>query len=555
MTTNVHIFICCSQCNYSESYERLLEVCPQCGNSALDARYQIDGSLRWPDALRDRHETMWRYRELLPVRSETNIVTMGEGGTPLIKAENLGTMLGLTHLYIKDERQGPTGSFKDRQASLALSVMRDGGVKEAVLASTGNVAIAYSAYAVRAGIRLWAFVTSSVPPDKMREITLYGTELVKVTGTYDQAKQVAARFAQSRGLFLDRGIRSLAAKESMKTLAFELAEQLAEIFGPPSPGIPWRVPDWYIQSVSGGLGPVGVMKGFRELNAHRLVEGLPKLGNIQADGCAPMVRAFQQDLEQAPPVLDPQTRIATVATGDPGVAYQILRQDVLSFGGAFEAVTDEEAFRALRLLAKLDGISMEPAAAVAFAGLFKLVRSGMMRPDEIIVVNCSGHTFPVEKHILGDDIGRAVDVTPAARQGVPQEGLLVALEAIDQRISRVAIIEDDPNAARLMERILSAHGVKEVLHATDGATGIELVRQHLPDLVVLDLMMPGIDGFSVLDELKADELLRDLPVVVVTAKDLTLQERERLAGQVESLLQKGSFIDEEFLQELVEDLD
>jgi threonine synthase len=552
---DVQINIHCPLCDYGEPYRYLLEACPSCGSTLLDATYQIGGPLRWPDILHTRPNSMWRYRELLPLRDDANIVTMREGGTPLLRSEHLGAMLGLNNLFVKDERQGPTGSFKDRQASLAISVMRENDIKEMVVASTGNVAIAYAAYAVRAGIQLWAFITSSVPSEKMREISLYGAELVKVTGTYDQTKQVAGSFAKARGLFLDKGIRSIAAKESMKTLAFEIAEQLAEALGPP-PGsrIPWRVPDWYIQSVSGGLGPAGVMKGFRELNSHHLAMGMPKLGNIQAAGCAPMVKGFEQGLEEAPPVLNPQTVIATVATGTPGAAYQILRRDVLNYGGAFEAVTDEEAFRALKLLARLDGLSMEPAAAIAFAGLFKLVRAGKIQPDEVVVVNCSGHTFPVEKYILGDEVGRTIDVTPGARQEVPQEGLLAALQSIDRRVSSVAVIEDSPDAARLIERILTAHGVKQVLHALDGASGLELIRQRRPDLIVLDLMMPNVDGFEVLNALKADEDLHDLPVVVVTAKDLTRQERERLAGQVQMLLQKGSMIDEDFLQELVEGL-
>lgn len=198
---------------------------------------------------------------------------------------------------------------------------------------------------------------------------------------------------------------------------------------------------------------------------------------------------------------------------------------------------------------------MEPAAALAFAGLFKLVRAGKIYPDEVVVVNCSGHTFPVEKFILGDEVGRTVDAAAAAHQDIPQEGLLTALQSIDRRVARVVIIEDDNYTARLIERILSAHGIKDILHAPDGASGLALIRESWPDLVILDLMMPNVDGFAVLNELKADEHLRDLPVVVATAKDLTPQERERLAGQVKMLLQKGSTIDDDFLRELVEGLD
>ncbi len=551
--TRINIKLYCPHCEYSEDYETPLVSCPNCGDTYLDAHYKLDEPLSWPHGFGVRPKTMWRFWELLPLHNRAHVVSMGEGCTPLIRSGNLAAMLGLRHLYVKDERQGPTGSFKDRQAALAISVMRELGISEAVVASTGNVAIAYSAYAARAGIKLWAFTISSIPAEKMREITLYGTELVKVTGTYDQAKQVAARFAESKGLYLDRGIRNIAAKESMKTVAFEIAEQLGEIYGPSPEGLPWRTPDWYIQSVSGGLGPVGVMKAFRELEAHGLSEGVPKLGCIQSSGCDPMVRAFHAGQEDAPPILQPKTRIPTVATDVPGVAYRIIRRDILTHGGAFESVSDEEAYQALKTVAQLDGLSVEPATALAFAGLFKLVRMKAIDPDELVVLNCSGHTFPVEKHILGADLSRKVDVRPAAQMAIPHEGLLAALEAVDRRIGRVVVIEDDPDASQLMARILKAHGVGEVLEARDGESGIETVQGTRPDLIVLDLMMPGIDGFGVLDCLKEDEDLRDVPVIVVTAKDLTNEERSRLMGQVESLLQKGAFIDDTMLQDLIDE--
>ncbi len=548
----VSIHIHCPNCDYTEEYTQPRISCPACGETNLDAQYKTEnGKLPWPEALANRPRSMWRYKELLPLRDPSHIVSMGEGATPLIHCENLGAMLGLKHLYVKDERQGPTGSFKDRQASLAISALKELGVNEMVVASTGNVAIAYSAYAARSGVKLWVFTISSVPVEKMREVTLYGTELVKVTGTYDQAKVVADRFAHSKGLFLDRGVKSIAAKESMKTLAFEIAEQLGEIYGPTKPDVPWRTPHWYIQAVSGGLGPVGVLKGFRELEQFGLSEGVPKVAGIQSSGCDPMVRAFHNNLEDAPPILQPKTRIATVATGSPGLAYKLLRHEMLEHGGTFESVSDDDAYRALKTVAQLEGISVEPATALAFAGLFKMARARMFDPDEIVVVNCSGHTFPVEKHILGSDIGQEMDVSSAAQAEIPTEGLLSALEEVDTRVGQVVVIEDDEGASTLMARILQAHGVQHVHQAFDGQSGIDLVNQVHPDLIILDLMMPNIDGFGVLDRLKADETLRNVPVVVVTAKDLTNDERSRLSGQVQSLLSKGSFIDDTILQDLL----
>jgi threonine synthase len=506
----------------------------------------------WKEQLRDRPFDLWRYMELLPLLDQSHRISMGEGGTPLLRAVNLEMMLGCSHVYVKDERQGPTGSFKDRQASLSISVMKSLGITEAVVASTGNVAISYSAYSAHAGIKLWAFLTSLVPPDKMREVAIYGSEVVKVTGTYDQTKQVAAEFARRQGVHLDRGIRSIAVRESMKTVAFEIAEQLPVFLGTGS--TPWRAPDWYIQAVSGGMGPVGVWKGYRELKKMGLTDRMPRLACIQAAGCAPMVQSYQKGLEQAEPVLHPHTRVITIATGAPGPAYSFLSRVIRKHGGAFAAVSDEETFRALNVMAKLDGISMEPAAAAAFAGLFTLLSEGVIRREDVVVVNCSGHTFPVEKHLLGEKWARTVEV-PSEAPPLLEEGLLGSLDNLDRNVRRIVILEDDRNAARLLRRILQARGDYQIFEAHDGCSGLELIRREQPDVILLDLMMPQVDGFGVLEALKDEEALADIPVVVVTAKELTMGERLRLSGQIKMLLQKGTFTDEELLEEILDALD
>jgi threonine synthase len=549
------LFIECADCGWREPYQKPWSACPECGGGWLDARYDYEEvRLKWDAELAGRPFTMGRYRELLPLRDDAHLITMGEGGTPLYPATNLCMMLGRPHIYVKDDRQGPTGSFKDRQASLAISAMKENGITEAVLASTGNVAISYSAYSAHAGIKLWAFLTSAVPAEKMREVALYGSEVVKVTGTYDQTKQVAAEFARRKGLHYDRGIRSIAVKESMKTLAFEMAEQLGRILGPApdAQDVPWRSPDWYIQSVSGGMGPVGVWKGFEELLTMGLVTHRPKLACVQVEGCAPMVHSFRAGLEEAEPVLNPQTLITTIATGRPGPAYPFLRRVILENGGTFEMVSDEEAFRAMHVMAKMDGISMEPAAAVAFAALFKMVSQGTVKPGDVVVVNCSGHTFPVEKFLLGDDWARSVEVA-AETEAAPlpqEEGLLASLERLDRRVQRIAIFEDNPDATRLLRRVLQAHGEYQIDEAYDGEAGLEMVRRASPDLILLDLMMPKLDGFEVLEALKADEQLQDIPVIVVTARTLTPHERRRLSDHVHILLQKGSFLSDELLEDI-----
>jgi threonine synthase len=457
-------------------------------------------------------------------------------------------MLGCQNLFIKDERQGPTGSFKDRQAAVTVAALKEAGITEMVAASTGNVAISYSAYAARAGLKLWAFVTSLVPAVKMREIALYGSQVVKITGSYDECKQVAAEFARQRGLYLDRGARTTTSIEAMKTIAFEIAEQLAARL---NPGVPlaWHSPDWYVQAVSGGMGPLGVSKGFQELQQMGLTSRMPALGIIQAEGCSPMVDAWKRGLAVAEPVKSPRTHIETLATGDPGRAYPLLRELVHASGGAFESVSDEQTFRAMHALAKMEGISAEPAAAAAFAGLIKLIRAGIIKPTDTVVVNCTGHTMPAEQLILGENWSQDIDAPAHADR--PEEGLLAALSQVaPERFPCVAIIEDSADARRLIRRILQSQGNFEILEAENGRLGLELIRSRHPDLVILDIMMPEMDGFAVLDALRSDAETASIPVIVATAKELTADEKNRLGGQIQSLMQKGNFLNDEFLGEV-----
>ncbi|HNS63460.1 MAG TPA: pyridoxal-phosphate dependent enzyme [Anaerolineaceae bacterium] len=555
---SAHFIVECLDCHHKAPYFASAPNCPNCGGSWREARYDYDNLAHsLPLLLPGRPFDLWRYRELLPIRSINPDLSMGEGGTPLFRAVNLGMMLGCPNIYIKDERQSPTNSFKDRQAAVMVAALKESGVTELVVASTGNVAISYSAYAARAGIKCWAFLTSVVPAEKMREVAIYGTQVIKVTGSYDQTKQVAATFAKQRGIVQDTGARSVPAIEGMKTIAFEIAEQLTSFTGPPDRNPDtgtsrlWRAPDWYIQSVSGGMGPIGVVKGFAELAQMGLIDRVPKIAAIQAEGCAPMVHAWKLNQETATPVRSPSTMIATLATGDPGRTYTLLRSKMLeNSGGICESVTDEEAFRAMHYLAKMEGLSVEPAAAVAFAGLVKLIRAGVIKQNETIVINCTGHTMPIEKFILGDGWSRNLDM-PKEMQDSPEEGLLAALSrvAVD-RYPSIAIVDDNPDVRRLIRRILQSQGEFILHEATNGREAIDLARKEHPNLIILDLMMPELDGFSVLEALEADPDTADIPVIVVTAKELTSAEKERLRGHVQSLMQKGDFMSDDLADEV-----
>jgi threonine synthase len=390
----------------------------------------------------------------------------------------------------------------------------------------------------------------------MREVAVYGTQVVKVTASYDQAKKVAAEFARQRNLCMERGSRTIPSVEAMKTIAFEIVEQITAAFDPDQKPAtyqppPWRVPDWYFQSVSGGLGPLGVLKGFTELKLMGLTDRIPAMACIQAEGCAPMAHAWKQGLEVAEPVHSPRTHIATLATGDPGRTYTLLHQRMQETRGFFESVTDEETYRTIHILAKMEGFSVEPAAAVAFAGLIKTVRAGLIQPSDTVVVNCTGHTMPVENVILGEGWARNVSTPHQSLAEVPEEGLLAALNRITaERFPRIVIVDDVPEARRLLRRILQSQGDYSIYEAQNGREAIDLAKKELPDLMILDLMMPEVDGFGVLDALKADADTAHIPVVVVTAKELTLREKERLGGQIQALMLKGEFMSDELAGEV-----
>ncbi len=533
-------FLQCALCGNQQPYEPFVPaICKKCESQWLEASYDYETFKR--DILRGlpgRPSNLWRYQDVLPLENPSALDLYPAGGTPLWLSGRFAPTLGHGRVYFKDERYGPTSSFKDRQAAVAVAAMNEGGVREAVIASTGNAAVAYAAACARAGIKLWVFMTSLVPQEKLREAALFGAEVIRVSGNYDQTKQIASQFAQRKHLLLDRGASSIPSRESMKTIAYEIVEQLG-----------WQAPDWYVQAVSGGMGPLGVYQGFKEMFDMGLINRIPKLAIIQAEGCSPMVQAFKAGKDTAQPVI-PDTRIIILSTGDPGKTYTYLWNIIQKHGGTMESVTDAEAFDAMRSLAKSEGMAVEPATAVAFAGFEKLSKDGKIGADETVVINCTGHTFPVEKHVLGDqwavDVHLSKDQSPA-----PREGLQAALENLDEKTTTVLLVDDNADDALLIRRLLEGKKSYRVHHAKDGWEGLAMARQHLPDLIVSDLTMPGMDGFGFVEELKLDPRTKDIPIVVVSAKDITAEERKRLNGHIEALYQKGSLPTRKFVDKVI----
>ncbi len=541
--------IVCLECGQQMPADIGARKCSHCGSPWLDARYDYAAvAPLWTSAVSARGRSLWRYAELLPLSEPDPDISMSEGYTPLLRLHQYERLYGHEQIYVKDERHNPTNSFKDRQAALSVMALRKAGVTECVLASTGNAAVAYAAYCARAGIKLWLFMTHLVPNEKMRECALYGAEVVKVSGTYDEAKEVAAQFAKRKGLWLDGGAKAIPGKESMKTMAYEMAEQLAKQGDKRRAGdMPskWRSPDWYIQAVSGGIGPLGVWKGFSELLEMGIVDKMPKIAVVQAAGCAPMVRAFHAGKATADPVF-PKTLVHVLATGDPGFSYVQLREMALYNGGTMLAIEDSETFEAMRRLASKAGLSVEPAAAVAFAGLERMLLDGTIAPDESVIVNCSGHTFPAESHVLGDHYVHELELTLAAEQGgvlktTTEEGFAVALQSLDEQVTTILVVDDTPNDRRLIRRLLQRYKRYRMLEARNGAEGLLMIRDHKPDLVVADLTMPELDGFSFLEAIKTNPESAHIPVIVVSAKSLTIDDARVLQHYADSVWQKGGF--------------
>jgi threonine synthase len=179
-----------------------------------------------------------------------------------------------------------------------------------------------------------------------------------------------------------------------------------------------------------------------------------------------------------------------------------------------------------------------------------MLRAGMISKEEMVVVNCTGHTFPVEKHVLENQF--AVDIHLSETQApAPREGLQAALENLDEKTTTILLIDDNPDDALLIRRLLEGKKAYRVLHAKDGWEGLAMARQSLPDLIITDLTMPGIDGFGLVEELKLDPRTNDIPIVVVSAKDITAEERKRLNGHIEAVYQKGSLPPRKFVDQVI----
>jgi len=319
---------------------------------------------------------MWRYQDLLPVDGE--VIDIGTGFTPLVKADNLGQEIGLEQLYIKNDCLNPTYSFKDRVVAVAITKAREFGFTTVACASTGNLASSVAAHAAKARLKSYVFIPTDIERSKIIGTSIYKPTLVAVQGSYDQVNRLCSKLVDTYHWgFININLRPYYA-EGSKTLGYEVAEQLG-----------WRSPDCIVAPAASGLLFTRIWKGLNELSMLGLIEPIDThMHLVQAAGCSPIVNAFKAGTLHVHPV-EPNTIAKSIAIGNPADGYYALKTARES-GGTAWAVTDEELVNGMKLLAQTEGIFAETAGGVVIAGLQKMVKSGVIKRNELTVAFITG---------------------------------------------------------------------------------------------------------------------------------------------------------------------
>jgi threonine synthase len=329
------------------------------------------------EAIAKGPNSMWRYAPLLPVADPRNVVSLGEGNTPILLAQRLGARLGASNLLIKDEGVNPTGTFKARGMACAVSMAKELGVKKLAAPSAGNAGGALAAYAAAAGIEAHIFMPRDVPEANYIECKMYGAHVTLVDGLISDCGRIVAERKQADGWFEVSTLKEPYRIEGKKTMGLELAEQLG-----------WRLPDAVFYPTGGGVGIIGMWKAFHELEQLGWIGSKrPKMIAVQSTGCAPIVKAFEQGKDAS----DFWENASTLASGlrvPKALGDFLVLQAVRESGGACIAVSDEHILRAGRLMAETEGIFAAPEGAACIAALEPLLAGGFLKgTDEIVIWN------------------------------------------------------------------------------------------------------------------------------------------------------------------------
>jgi threonine synthase len=347
----------------------------------LLVRYDLErtGQTLTRESLRTRRADLWRYREVLPVERDANIVSLGEGWTPLLAAGHLGKQLGLRHVYVKDESQNPTQSFKARGMSAAVSMAKELGANKLAVPSAGNAAGALAAYAARAGLECFIFMPRDTPRANVVECEQMGAQVTLMEGLITDCGAEVARRKDAEGWFDVSTLKEPYRVEGKKTLGYELAEQFD-----------WALPEVIIYPTGGGTGLIGMWKAFDEMEQMGWIgPKRPRMVTVQAAGCAPIVQAFEQGKRFA----DQFPNAATVASGlrvPRAIGDFLILDAIRESGGTAVAVTDEELLAATREIGAAEGLFCAPEGAACLPALKKLIAAGQVEPDERVVLFNTG---------------------------------------------------------------------------------------------------------------------------------------------------------------------
>jgi threonine synthase len=368
----------CSDCGTTGSPEGLPTVCPACGRPWL-VRYPARDQSVGERAEARRRRGMWRYRSFLPLEPDEEPISLGEGDTPLIAAPRLASALGLGDIWVKDEGCTPTGSFKSRGLSAAITRAVHSGATRFVIPTAGNAGVASAAYAARAGVAVRVFAPKTTPRTILAQIQEYGADLVLLDGHIGDCGKASRAFAAETGALDLSTLREPYRIEGKKTLGLEIAMQFN-----------WTLPDAIVYPTGGGTGLIGMWKAFVELEAAGWINGaLPRMYTVQSTGCAPVVKAFADGAEKADPWPDPWTVASGLRVPGP-LGDKLMLRILRETGGGAVAVPDEEMTRLARLGTEQEGVDFSPEGGAAIAAAVELQRTGAIAPEDRLIVFNTG---------------------------------------------------------------------------------------------------------------------------------------------------------------------
>jgi threonine synthase len=371
----------CSQCGRAFDADKVQTYCPNC-QAALVAIYDLERARQHVDRdeINRRPKGMWRWGELLPVRLAENVITLGEGDAPLLRVDHVGSQMGLNNLYVKDESVNPTGSFKARGLSAAVSKAKELGVEKVIIPTAGNAGSAMAAYAARAGLRSHIFMPKDTPFANMRECQIAGSAVDLIDGLISEAAGMAGVKARAEGWFDVSTFKEPYRMEGKKVMGYELAE-----------AFDWELPEVIIYPTGGGTGLVGMWKAFNELEQMGWLKSgaRPRMVSVQAAGCAPVVKAFESGASYC----DFWVGAETVASGlrvPKSFADRMILDSIRESCGTAVAVNDQAIGEAQKQLGAAEGIFACPEGAATLAALHELKRRGWVQPDERIILFNTG---------------------------------------------------------------------------------------------------------------------------------------------------------------------